>query len=649
MKPNVQISRQEVAALIANILRLQAAENSPEIQKLKDVKDSNTWAKGAIGAVLEHGYMKGYTDQTFKMGNPITRAEATVALSNVAGIIYNKEGTYGNDTVTTVNGNVSVNKSGVNLKNISIKGNLYLTEGIGNGNVALENVTVSGKTLVCGGMESIIIKNSTLGATVVQKKDGKVRLEANGSTKFEKVELRSEGKLEEKDLTGAGFGSVEIKDVKDAASTIQLDGNFDDVNVGSAAQVELVKGSVNTLQATEGSKNAGITVLSGTVASLNIMAVVNVDIKAGTVANVVVSSVAAGANVKVQAGAIVTSLKTDAAIQVSGTGKIENAQVNVEGVKFEVAPVKLDTASSVAVQIGDVVKTPAPTAKATTTASSSSSGSSGGGSSSGGSKPTPPSITVSNDGSIIEGKEDSEELTVSLSNDTFVEANVNKTNITMEGMPEGVTVGEVVYASLSQINIILSGNSIEDYDTDKTVTVTVKLEVLKGNSGDVTATIVFVATVEVTGVTLDKETITLDLITNKTATIKATITPSNAANKNVTWAASNEDVATVNASGVVTVGTETGTATITVTTVDGNKTATVTVNVYANTEAAAISAINEGKAVLEDYETAGIIGVFAGNLADVNAAVAIAKAKKGSDLTKEEIQGAVATVVDAAD
>lgn len=59
MKPNAQISRQEVAAVIANILRLQAAENSTEIQKLKDIKDSKTWAKGAIGAVLEHGYMKG--------------------------------------------------------------------------------------------------------------------------------------------------------------------------------------------------------------------------------------------------------------------------------------------------------------------------------------------------------------------------------------------------------------------------------------------------------------------------------------------------------------------------------------------------------------------------------------------------------------
>jgi hypothetical protein len=157
VKPNNEISRQEVAMVISNIMRLEMAENSAEISKLKDNKDIQAWSKGAVGAVLEKGYMKGYTDQTFKTGNPITRAEAIVALSNVAGNIYNTAGAYGD---TTIAGNVSVSSDGVTLKNLNIKGDLYLTEGIGNGTVTLDNVTVDGKTLVCGGgMESIIIKN----------------------------------------------------------------------------------------------------------------------------------------------------------------------------------------------------------------------------------------------------------------------------------------------------------------------------------------------------------------------------------------------------------------------------------------------------------------------------------------------------------
>ena len=75
--------------------------------------------------------------------------------------------------------------------------------------------------------------------------------------------------------------------------------------------------------------------------------------------------------------------------------------------------------------------------------------------------------------------------------------------------------------------------------------------------------------VAVTGVTLDKSEAALKI--GETATLKATVAPENATNKNVSWTSSDEAVATVK-DGVITA-VAAGKATITVTTEDGQKTA----------------------------------------------------------------------------
>ena len=76
--------------------------------------------------------------------------------------------------------------------------------------------------------------------------------------------------------------------------------------------------------------------------------------------------------------------------------------------------------------------------------------------------------------------------------------------------------------------------------------------------------------IAVTGVTLSKESLTLE--PGAKGSTQATVQPSNATNKGVTFTSSNEAVATVDGKGEITAKTE-GSADITVTTVDGGKTA----------------------------------------------------------------------------
>lgn len=85
--------------------------------------------------------------------------------------------------------------------------------------------------------------------------------------------------------------------------------------------------------------------------------------------------------------------------------------------------------------------------------------------------------------------------------------------------------------------------------------------------------------VSVTSVSLNKST--LDIKVGETATLTATINPTNATNKNVTWKSDSTQIATVDTAGKVTAIKE-GTAKITVKTKDGNHTATCIVTVSKN-------------------------------------------------------------------
>ena len=97
------------------------------------------------------------------------------------------------------------------------------------------------------------------------------------------------------------------------------------------------------------------------------------------------------------------------------------------------------------------------------------------------------------------------------------------------------------------------------------------------DGGTITGNVSGGVTYKVTGVSLDKDSLTLEA--GKSGTLTAAITPDNATNKNVEWESSNTAVATVE-NGTVTAEGE-GTATITVTTADGGLTDTCTVTVTA--------------------------------------------------------------------
>lgn len=195
MQPNKQISRQEVAIIVAKILKLDTLETNDALQQFKDASSIPSWSKAYLAAAVKAALIKGYPDATVKAENSIKRAEAVVILSQalkplgtepapVAKTVFDKAGTYGPASGSeTIDKNVSITADGVVLQNMLIKGDLLISEAVGAGKVTLKNVSVTGTTTIKGGGEnSIYLDGCKLAVVKAEKADGKLRIVLSGDT-----------------------------------------------------------------------------------------------------------------------------------------------------------------------------------------------------------------------------------------------------------------------------------------------------------------------------------------------------------------------------------------------------------------------------------------------------------------------------------
>ena len=145
--------------------------------------------------------------------------------------------------------------------------------------------------------------------------------------------------------------------------------------------------------------------------------------------------------------------------------------------------------------------------------------------------------------------------------------------LTATVLPENATNKNVIYS--------VDDESILSVDQDGNITglslgiatVTVTTE----DGGFTASAEITVIPVQVTGVSISPKSVSVAL--GHTIQLTASITPSNAANKNLSWSVSDETIISVDGQGTVT-GLSGGTATVTVTTEDGGFSASAEITVY---------------------------------------------------------------------
>lgn len=158
-------------------------------------------------------------------------------VEQISGSTISAAGTYGPTTgKQVITGDLFINTANVNLQNVTINGNLILGEGIGEGDVHLNGVNVTGQTIVKGGgKNSIYFTDSVLAIVIVNKNTGAVRIVAQGNTQVYEVQLETPTLVVEQNLAegSSGFEDITVSEAMQTAGEgfqVELTGVFETIN-----------------------------------------------------------------------------------------------------------------------------------------------------------------------------------------------------------------------------------------------------------------------------------------------------------------------------------------------------------------------------------------------------------------------------------
>ncbi|OPZ91026.1 MAG: Endo-1,4-beta-xylanase A precursor [Firmicutes bacterium ADurb.Bin419] len=168
-----KITREDTSVMLLKVFSLDSLVESEATYSFIDSENISKYALSAVNKLSNDGIIKGYTYGRFLPKSYITRAEFITVMDNLVKELFNAPGTYGS---MNVSGHVIINHPSVELKDMNINGNLYLTEGIGSGIVTLNNVSLTDTAYISGGTDTIKIINTKLNRVEINVKNTNAKL-----------------------------------------------------------------------------------------------------------------------------------------------------------------------------------------------------------------------------------------------------------------------------------------------------------------------------------------------------------------------------------------------------------------------------------------------------------------------------------------
>lgn len=374
--PFSSITRLDASIILSNAFDLKLKDNKI-INSITDAKNINSSDLNAFAAVIERGFLQSVNDGRYAPSGVLRLADALKMLDKAMGQLVSKAGTINSNA----NGNMLINAGGVNLKNMTVSGDLIIAEGVGEGHINIERVSILGNLIIRGGgPNSVVLKNSVLKNNLtVEKGSGNVNVVTEGTTTIDDTFMNSGGSLVERNLTsGQGFVNVTAANSLPGDQNARLLGDFSVISLaannmglsleGSAKGVtikkeangssfrlssgsvdtltaesskdiiEILGGSVNNLKVADGAKANKITISNSSVGTIDIKDNSSITVEKATIKKVNVEASAIGSYINLKNDAQVKDLVVYSAATVTGNGKVENAYIYSNNVSMEMKP-----------------------------------------------------------------------------------------------------------------------------------------------------------------------------------------------------------------------------------------------------------------------------------------------------------------------
>lgn len=171
LSPNDPITREQAFAVLARAFGLADGKAS-SLDKFSDGAQVSSWARGAVAALVEQGYVSG-ADGALNPQSYITRAEFAQVMDALVTAYADQD-----LKDQTVEGNLIL-RTNSTLENVTVKGDLILADGVSA--ASLKNVTVTGRLVVRGGTDGVkLIKSTAKGGIRLANPNGTPKLTIDG-------------------------------------------------------------------------------------------------------------------------------------------------------------------------------------------------------------------------------------------------------------------------------------------------------------------------------------------------------------------------------------------------------------------------------------------------------------------------------------